>query len=64
MKKWSLKHFGNVRKEIESKKKQLVHAEKEALRIGDNKWVRELLIALNDLTEKEARMWLQRSKLF
>ena len=64
LKKWSLKHFGNVRKEIESKKKQLVHAKKEALRTGDNKWVRELLIALNDLTEKEARMWLQRSKLF
>ena len=63
LKKWSLKHFGNVRKEIESKKKQLVQAEKEALRIGDNKRVRELLNALNDLNEKEARMWLQRSKV-
>ena len=59
----SLKHFGNVRKEIESKKKQLVQAEKEALRTGDNKRVRELLNALNDLNEKEARMSLQRSKV-
>lgn len=63
LKKWSLKHFGNVRKEIESKKKQLVQAEKEALRTGDNKWVKNLLTALNDLTEKEGRMWLQRSKV-
>ena len=63
LKKWSLKHFGNVRKEIESKKKQLVQAEKEALRTGDNKRVKNLLTALNDLTEKEGRMWLQRSKV-
>ena len=63
LKKWSLKHFGNVRKEIESKKKDLVQAEKEALRTGANKRVRELLAALNELSEKEARMWLQRSKV-
>ena len=63
LKKWSQKHFGNVRKEIESKKKQLVQAEKEALRTGDNKRVKDLLIALNELTEKEGRMWLQRSKV-
>ncbi|XP_050290252.1 uncharacterized protein LOC126728482 [Quercus robur] len=63
LKKWSMRNFGSVRKELDLKKKEIVQAEKEAMRSGLNFWVRELLLELNKLREKEARMWMQRSKV-
>ena len=63
LKKWSLKSFGSVRKELERKKKEIVQAEQEAMRTGQNFRVRELMRELNILMDKEARMWLQRSKV-
>ena len=38
-------------------------AEKEAMRSGQNFRVKELMLELNNLMDKEARMWLQRSKV-
>ena len=63
LKKWSMKSFGSVRKESELKKKEIVQAEREAMRSGQNFRVRELMLELNKLMDKEARMWLQRSKV-
>ena len=58
-----MKSFGSVRKESELKKKEIVQAEREAMRSGQNFRVRELMLELNKLMDKEARMWLQRSKV-
>ena len=63
LKKWSLKSFGSVRKELEKRKKEIVQAEREAMRTGQNFRVRELMLELNILMDKEARMWMQRSKV-
>ena len=63
LKKWSMKSFGSIRRELELKKKEIVKAEKEAMRSGQNFWVKELMLELNSLMDKEARMWLQRSKV-
>lgn len=63
LKKWSKKNFGNVGREIELKKKILVEAENEAMITRDNTRVRDLLLELNTLTDRETRMWLQRSKV-
>ena len=63
LKKWSMKSFGSIRKELELKKKEIVKAEKEAMRSGQNFRVKELMLELNNLMDKEARMWLQRSKV-
>ena len=63
LKKWSMKSFGSIRKELEFKKKEIVKAEKEAMRSGQNFRVKELMLELNNLMDKEARMWLQRSKV-
>ena len=63
LKKWSMKIFGNVRKELELKKKEIVKAEREAMRTGQNFRVRELMSELNKLMDKEAWMWLQRFKV-
>ena len=58
-----MKIFGNVRKELELKKKEIVKAEREAMRTGKNFRVRELMSELNKLMDKEAWMWLQRFKV-
>ena len=63
LKKWSMKSFGSIRRELELKKKEIVKAEKEAMRFGQNFRVKELMLELNILMDKEARMWLQRSKV-
>ena len=36
LKKWSMKSFGSIRRELELKKKEIVKAEKEAIRSGQN----------------------------
>ena len=63
LKKWSMRNFDSVRKELDLKKKEIVQAEKEAMRSGLNFRVRELMLELNKLREKEAWMWMQRSKV-
>lgn len=63
LKKWSMKSFGSIRRELERKKKEIEKAEKEAMKSGQNFRVKELMIELNILMDKEARMWLQRSKV-
>ena len=56
-------NFGSIRRELELKKKEIVKAEKEAMRSRQNFRVKELMLELNNLMDKEARMWLQRSKV-
>lgn len=56
---WSRKNFGNVRRELEKKRQLLVHAEKQAIRRGDPKRMRQLEKEINVLMDKEAKMWAQ-----
>ena len=58
-----MKSFGSIQRELELKKKEIVKAEKEAMRSGQNFQLKELMLELNNLMDKEARMWLQRSKV-
>ncbi|XP_075659668.1 uncharacterized protein LOC142629542 [Castanea sativa] len=62
MKGWSRKHFGNVRRELYLKRRQLGEAKSEAQLCDNNSRVRALKEEINDLMDKETRMWLQRSK--
>ena len=63
LKHWSKVHFGNVRSELNLKRRLLVEVEKEAMQSGDNAHVRSLKAEINDLLDKESCMWLQRSKV-
>ena len=58
-----MKSFGSIRRELELKKKEIVKVEKNAMRSRQNFRVKELMLELNTLMDKEARMWLQRSKV-
>ena len=60
--KWSREKFGSVRKELDTKRRMLVDAEKKSLKSGMNNRVRELKLEIKALMDKENRMWLQRSK--
>ena len=51
-----------MRRELEKKRKLLKEAEKEAMRTGVNFRVRELKKEIDELVDKEYRMWFQRSK--
>ena len=51
-----------MRRELNLKKKLLAKAELEALLIGVNFKTRMLKDEVNDLLEKETRMWFQRSR--
>ena len=52
-----------MRSELKKKRKQLVEAEKEAMRTSLNFKIRELKKEICDLEDKENRMWVQRSKV-
>lgn len=41
---WSKNHFGSVCLELEKKRKQMVEAEKRAIRCGDAYWLKKLEI--------------------
>ncbi|XP_023901026.1 uncharacterized protein LOC112012883 [Quercus suber] len=56
---WNKNVFGNVKRELEKKKKALLKAEREALHNGLNFQVRELQLEINILLDREARMWNQ-----
>ena len=59
---WSRTCFGNVRKDLLNKRKLLARAKFDALFSGVNFRVRELRMEVNDLLDKETRLWLQRSR--
>ncbi|XP_075645716.1 uncharacterized protein LOC142616836 [Castanea sativa] len=58
---WSHNVFGNIRKELNRKKKLLIEEEAMAVRSGDNTWVRSLKLEINTLLDHEIRMWKQQS---
>lgn len=58
---WSHNVFGNVRKELNRKKKLLIEEEAMAVRSGDNTCVRSLKLEINTLLDHEIRMWKQQS---
>ena len=60
--KWSRNSFGSVRGELKHKRKLLAQAELEALTTGVNFKARMLKAEVNDLLDKETRMWFQRSR--
>ena len=51
-----------MRRELEKKRKLLKEAEKEAMRTGVDFQVRELKKEIDELVDREYRMWFQRSK--
>ena len=61
LKKWSSKHFGCVWKELQKKQKLLAQAELVAFNTGINFQARMLRKEVNDLLDKEMKMWFQRS---
>lgn len=56
---WSNKYFGNVRKQLETKRKQLKWAEHVALRTGDSSHMKLLEDEVNLLLDRQAKMWRQ-----
>ena len=60
--KWSRNSFGSVRGELKHKRKLLAQAELEALTTSVNFKARMLKAEVNDLLDKETRMWFQRSR--
>ena len=61
--KWSTKSFGSVKKQLEFARKWLKTAENQAIRSGDSSRMRLLEDEDNQLLDKEAKMWRQRSKV-
>ena len=60
---WNKDHFGNVQALLKQKRKELIHAEKEAMRTSQNFRLLDLKKEIASLVDKEQRMWLQRSKV-
>ena len=55
--KWSTKSFGSVKKQLESARKRLKTAQNQAIRSGDSSRMRLLKDEVNQLLDKEAKMW-------
>ena len=62
LKRWSSNNFGSICKELQLKQKLPVKVKLKALSSGVNFWVRMLWCEVNDLLDKETRMWFQRSQ--
>lgn len=60
---WNKNVFGNVKRELENKKKALLEAKRKAWHSGLNFRVRELQLEINILLDREARMWNQRAHI-
>ena len=60
--KWSKDCFGNVRTELEKKKRELARAEKVAIQRDYSNDLIQLKKDINSLMDKEERMWRQRSR--
>ena len=63
LKRWERDHFGNIRKTLKEKRKELVEAKKEALCTRRNFRIQELKKEIMVLVDKENRLWFQRSKV-
>ena len=63
LKAWHRDDFGSVLQKIKSTKKLLWKAEEVSARSGSIEKVRRLKIELNELYDKEERMWQQKSWL-
>jgi len=59
--KWSKDSFGNVRKQLKKKRRDLMREEKVVLQGGNSSRLIELKKEINSLMGKEERMWRQRS---
>ena len=59
---WSRNNFGNIRRELDKKRKELAQADRVAVQGGgsDKLWV--LKKEVNALMDKEERLWRQRSR--
>ena len=55
--KWGKDCFGNVRTELEKKKRELARAKKEAIQRGYSNNLIQLKKDINSLMDKEERMW-------
>ena len=60
---WSKKCFGSVRRELENKCKQLKQVEKVAAWTGKSTYMKLLEREINQLLDKESKMWSQRSRI-
>ena len=58
--KWSKTNFGSVRTELKKKRKLLQQAERRAIQGGNTMWMRTMEREINELMDKEAKMWAQR----
>ena len=63
LKKWERDHFGNIRKSLKEKRKDLAEAEKEAMRTGQNFKIQQIKREITMLVDKEHRLWFQRAKV-
>ena len=63
LKRWERDHFGNIRKTLKEKRKELAEAKKEELCIGRNFRIQELKKEIMVLVDKENKLWFQRSKV-
>ena len=60
---WNYNVFRNVRREIKKKRDMLVEEEAVALRTGSHVRIRELQREINELMDRETRMWNQCSRI-
>ena len=60
---WNYNVFGNVRRELKKKRDMLAEEEALAMRTGSNVWIKELRREINELLDRETRMWNQRSRI-
>ena len=56
-------HFGNIKKTLKEKRKELAEAEKEVLGTGQNFRIQKLKNEISVLVYKENRLWFQRLKV-
>ena len=59
--KWSKTIFGSVRAELKKKRKLLQQSERRAIQGGSTVWMRTLDRDINELMDKEAKMWAQQA---
>ena len=60
---WNHNVFGNVRRELKKRRDILAEEEAVALRTDSNIRIRELQSEINELLDRETRMWNQRSRI-
>ena len=63
LKKWSRESFGSIKNRIKEKRERLWVAEETSVRSGAHQEVETIRNELNQLLEKEEKMWKQRSQV-